>query len=118
MPARTASPEPSGPRHRNEVLLRGLVATAPQERVLADGHRVVVFRLAVDRDPYAGGGGGQDSVECSGGTPRVRRAAARWRPGDAVEVAGALRRRFYRAGAASRPFTLVEVERARRLGRG
>jgi len=98
-------------RHRNEILLVGVLQEAPAERVLADGQTVATFRLDVRRDDD----GGRDSIECTAAGPHVVRAAAKWTDGDVVEVTGALRRRFYRAGAASRPFVVVDVDRARRV---
>jgi single-strand DNA-binding protein len=98
--------------HRNEVLLTGTVQTVPEPRQLADGSEVVTFRLLVARDPETGG---SDSLECSSTAVATRRAAVGWSVGDVVELTGALRRRFYRQGAVSRPFTLVEVHRARRV---
>ncbi len=41
-----------------------------------------------------------DWVECSAWGARVRKQAGGWRDGDRVEVRGALRRRYYRAGRA------------------
>jgi single-strand DNA-binding protein len=100
-------------RHRNEVVLVGELQEAPSERTLQTGEDIVTFRLAVARDPQSDGGG-RDSFECTGRAPRLRRAAHAWDVGDLIEVGGALRRRFYRAGAGSRPFLVVEVDRATR----
>lgn len=105
--------EVAAEEHRNEVVLVGEVTVPPEERLLADGTRVVTFRVDVARDAETGPG--RDSVECTARAGRLRRSLAVWRTGDVVEVTGALRRRFYRVGPASRPFVVVEVERARRL---
>jgi single-strand DNA-binding protein len=99
--------------HRNEVLLVGTLQTEPVPRSLSDGTDVVIFRLLVRRDDE---GTGTDSVECTSAAAGCRRAAAGWVVGDELEITGSLRRRFYRAGATSRPFTVVDVMRARRLG--
>jgi single-strand DNA-binding protein len=99
--------------HRNEVVLVGEVTVPPEERTLADGRLIVTFRVDVARDPEVGTG--RDSFECTAHAARLRRSLAAWRSGDVVEITGAIRRRFYRVGAGSRPFMLVEVERARRL---
>jgi single-strand DNA-binding protein len=104
---------PSGPAHRNDVLLVGELEEQPLERPVATGDTIVTFRLRVR--PAADDAGGSDSLECSVRAPRVQRAALGWAPGDVVAAEGALRRRFYRAGSASRPFMVVEVSRARRL---
>ena len=103
--------------HRNEVLLVGRLENEPAERQLASGDAVVTFRLHVTRDAEAGEGGA-DSFDCTVRGTRLRRAALGWAVGDVVEAAGTLRRRFHRVGAASRPFHVVEVDRARRLSRG
>ena len=99
--------------HRNEVLLVGTLQTEPAPRSLSDGTEVVIFRLLVRRDDD---GAGTDSIECTSAAAGCRRAAAGWAVGDELEVIGALRRRFYRSGATSRPFTVVDVQRARRVG--
>jgi single-strand DNA-binding protein len=99
--------------HRNEVLLVGTLQTEPVPRSLSDGTDVVIFRLLVRRDDE---GGGTDSVECTSSAAGCRRASAGWTVGDELEVSGALRRRFYRSGTTSRPFTVVDVQRARRVG--
>jgi single-strand DNA-binding protein len=99
--------------HRNEVVLVGEVTAQPEERSLADGRIIVTFRVDVARDPETGTG--RDSFECTAHAARLRRSLAAWHPGDLVEITGAIRRRFYRVGAGSRPFMVVEVERARRL---
>lgn len=99
--------------HRNEVVLVGRLATPAAVRTLATGVEAVTFRLDVALDPDAGGG--RDSFDCTVTAARTRRAALGWSPGDTVEVAGIVRRRFYRAGNRSRAFTVVEVTAARRL---
>ena len=110
--ARPATATPRTLTHRNEVLLVGTLQSEPMPRSLADGTDVVTFRLLVRRDDE---GAGTDSFECTSAAAGCRRAAAGWGIGDELEVSGALRRRFYRAGAASRPFTVVDVQRARRV---
>jgi single-strand DNA-binding protein len=103
-------------RHRNEVLLVGTVVVPPAVRTLTDGAEIVTLRLEVA--PDAQDGGGRDSFDCTIHQPRTRRAALSWQHGDTLEIVGAVRRRFYRTGAGSRPFTVVEVTRARRLPSG
>lgn len=95
----------------NEVVLRGRVSGAPQERELPSGSVLVSFRLVVPRDRTpmtAASKPVSDWIECSAWGARVRRQAGGWADGDQVEVRGALRRRYYRAGDQSR--TSVEVE--------
>lgn len=93
----------------NDVHLVGVVPADPEERVLPSGDVIWTFRVAVRRDrPDGAGRAVTDSLECVAWGGRVRRSVASWRPGDVVEVEGALRRRFFRtaAGVGSR----VEVE--------
>jgi single-strand DNA-binding protein len=103
----------SGPAHRNEVLLVGTMTTDPAERTTSDDQQIVTFRLDVEREHA---GTGHDEFDCSVSTGRGRRAALEWAAGDVVEVAGALRRRFYRGASGTRPFFVVEADQARRVG--
>lgn len=123
--ARGATPggQAGGPAARNEVLLVGRVSGVPQERELPSGDVLVAWRLVVDRPP-----GGRrppegvrattvDTLDCTAWTAGLRRAAGGLGEGDVVEVSGALRRRFWRAGAAAASRTEVEVSAVRRLQR-
>lgn len=107
------------PGDRNEVTLVGRLSGLPQERTLPSGDALLSWRLVVARpaDTGATGRPSVDTFDCAAFRGHVRRAAARWTDGDVIEVAGALRRRFWRtpSGAASR--VEVEVSRARRIRR-
>lgn len=95
----------------NEVVLRGRVSGEPQVRDLPSGTTLVSFRLVMTRDRTpmtASSKQASDWVECSAWGARVRKQAGGWRDGDQVEVRGALRRRYFRAGDQAR--TSVEVE--------
>lgn len=95
----------------NQVLLRGRVSGDPQERELPSGSVLVSFRLVVARERTAMTAASKPSsdwVECTAWGARVRRQAGGWADGDRVEVRGALRRRYFRAGDQSR--TSIEVE--------
>jgi single-strand DNA-binding protein len=95
----------------NEVVMRGRVSGDPQVRELPSGTTLVSFRLVLarERTPMtASSKTVSDWVECSAWGARVRKQAAGWHDGDQVEVRGALRRRYYRAGEQSR--SSVEVE--------
>ncbi len=95
----------------NEVRIVGRVSQPPEERVLPSGDVVWTFRVVVARPPGAARSRQQvDAIECAAWSPRARRSVAAWAVDDVVEVSGAVRRRFYRAGetAASR----FEVEMA------
>ena len=91
----------------NEVRLVGRLAAEPVALILPSGDKLTTFRVTVDRD---GATTRQrvDALECSAWSARVRRSMGRWRPGDVVEVQGAVRRRFFRTahGTGSR----VEIE--------
>jgi single-strand DNA-binding protein len=107
---------------RNEVLLVGRLSAPAEERALPSGDRLVTFRLVVDRPPArrqstAGRSSTVDALECVVWTAALRRTALGWRPGDVVELEGALRRRFWRVptGASSR--YEIEVARARRVSK-
>lgn len=100
----------------NLVRLVGRVSGQPEERVLPSGDRLWVFRVVVPRQrPH--GRQTVDTVECAAWSGRTRRSVARWADGDLVEVEGALRRRFYRAGGATASRVEVEVGAARVIRR-
>ena len=109
---------------RNEVLLVGRLGAAAQSREMPSGDTLVAFRVVVARPPAAPGstarprGPSVDSIDCVAWRAGVRRTALAWAPGDLVEVAGVLRRRFWKGGAGPQSRTEVEVVRARRLRRG
>ena len=92
----------------NEVRLVGRVSQAPEERVLPSGDVVWTFRVVVPRETAEGQRRQVDALECAAWTPRARRSASAWGVDDVVEVTGAVRRRFFRAGGA--PASRVEVE--------
>jgi single-strand DNA-binding protein len=109
------------PMTRNEVVLVGRVAAEAEERTLPSGSVLVTFRVIVDRPPVPRAvhprAPAVDTIDCVAGTAPARRAALGWLPGDVVEVSGALRRRFWRAGSGAASRTEVEVTKARRLAR-
>ena len=106
----------------NEVRLIGTLRSVPEVRVMPSGDELVTFRLSVARGTPPGLGGGQrsqavDSVPCTVWAPRARRSVMAWRPGDVVEIGGAVRCRFYQAGGATRSRVEVEVTSARVIRR-
>ena len=107
---------------RNEVVLVGRVPAAPEERELPSGDRLVTWRLVVGRGPVRRPPEGVrpttvDTLDCVAWTAATRRAAAALRADDVVEVRGALRRRFWRAGAAAASRCEVEASSVRRVSR-
>ena len=104
----------------NEVRLVGRVSAEAQERELPSGDTVASLRLVVPRPPRAraspGRGSGVDTIDVSCWTARTRRTARGLTAGDVVVVEGALRRRFFRAGAAAASRYEVEAATLRRSG--
>jgi single-strand DNA-binding protein len=100
----------------NEVRLLGRVSGAPESRVLPSGDEIWTFRVVVAR-ARPRGRQTVDALECVAWSARTRRSVATWGDGDIVEVAGALRRRFYRAGGATASRVEVELERGRLIRR-
>lgn len=117
--ARRAEGPHEAPPARNEVVLVGRVAAAAQERELPSGDSLATFRVVVDRPagvrPAVVRPVSVDTLDCSCWTPGTRRTARGLSPGDVVEVSGALRRRFWRAGAGAASRYEVEVAALRRL---
>ena len=108
---------------RNEVLLVGRVSGEPEERELPSGDVLVTWRVVVDRPaprrppPEGVRLATVDTLDCVAWTSAVRRTASALTDGDVVAVEGALRRRFWRAGAGAASRTEVEVLTLRRVGR-
>ena len=104
----------------NTVRLRGRVSTAPEERELPSGTRIVTLRLSIAREATPMTNGSKqttDWVDCSAWGPKVRRTVSAWKAGDVVEVDGALRRRFSRSEQGTATRLEVEVLGARRVRR-
>lgn len=116
--AETTTGDGSESQH-SAVTLRGRVTAAPQERELPSGAALVTFRLSVRRGATPLGRGSRqtsDWVDCVAAAARIRRAASTWSVGDEVEVAGVLRRRFYRTSSGGGGSRLeVEALQARRV---
>lgn len=108
---------------RNEVSLVGRVSAPAQERVMPSGDILLAWRVVVDRPvprrPVPPGVKlpTVDTLDCVAWTPALRRTAGTFAAGDVVAIEGALRRRFWRAGAAATSRCEVEVLKARRLSR-
>jgi len=107
----------SGESTDNTVALRGRVSSAPLDRELPSGAVITTFRMSVPRartTMTSGSAQSVDWVDCAAWGARCRRSVAGWSVGDEVEVGGALRRRFFRAGDGSSTRLEVEVLSARR----
>ncbi len=106
----------------NEVLLVGTVSGTPEVRELPSGDQLALCRVVVRRDvvrqlPDGRQGPSVDVIDCVAWSPRVRRTLGAWAAGDQVEVRGALRRRFYKAGGITTSRVEVEVSGGRRVRR-
>ncbi len=101
----------------NQVTLRGRVSTAPEARELPSGSVIVTFRVTVARARTAMTSRSRQTVDwldCTAWSAGARHTVGSWQLGDEVEVVGALRRRFYRAGQGTSTRLEVEVLHARR----
>lgn len=108
--------------HRNEVAIVGRVTGAPSVRTLPSGDDIVTWRVSVDREPSSSRADGPgrrvvDALDCVAWTAATRRSASACQENDVVEVVGALRRRFWRAGSVPVSRCEVEAARVRRLQR-
>lgn len=102
----------------NEVRLVGRISRQPEERLLPSGDTVWTFRVVVTRTGDRGKSKQVvDSLECAVWSGRVRRSVATWDVDDVVEVSGAMRRRFFRAGGAAASRVEVEVTSGRLIRR-
>ena len=99
----------------NEVRLVGRVSAAAEERELPSGDQVAQLRVVVPRATTAGGGARVDTIDVACWTARTRRSARALHADDHVEVVGSLRRRFFRAGAATVSRYEVEAGVIRRI---
>ena len=95
----------------NEVRLVGRVSGTATERELPSGDLVVLLRVVVPRVGTDHGSAKVDTIDVACWTARTRRSALRLAPEMVVAVDGALRRRFFRAGAATASRYEVEATR-------
>jgi single-strand DNA-binding protein len=104
----------------NEVRLQGRLAADPQLRELPSGDSVWNLRVVVERPMPAGKEKPRqrvDSLECAIWSGRLKTQVQRWSAGDVVDVTGALRRRFFRAGGATASRVEVELTGGRLIRR-
>jgi single-strand DNA-binding protein len=111
----------------NEVALRGRASAAGEERTLPSGDVIVTLRVIVPREGAAArrtASAGDvrrasvDTIDVVCWTARTRRAALRLAAGEGVEVAGALRRRFYGGPGGRQSRYEVEASAVRRVAGG
>ena len=101
----------------------GRVSGEPEERELPSGDVLMAWRVVVERPvpkrppPEGVRLSTVDTLDCVAWSSAVRRTARTLADGDVVAVEGALRRRFWRAGAGAASRTEVEVLTLRRVGR-
>ncbi|KNX37348.1 single-stranded DNA-binding protein [Luteipulveratus halotolerans] len=104
----------------NEVRLVGRVSGEPARRTLPSQDELVTFRLVVARPPAprrSGDGRSPtvDTIDVACWSARTRRKAAALTTGEVIEVSGALRRRFWRAGVGAVSRCEVEAGRIDRV---
>lgn len=98
----------------NSIRLVGRLSGEVVERELPSGDRVANFRVVVPRPDNAPGRATVDTIDIACWSARTRRVAGRLTEGTVVAVEGALRRRFFAAGAARASRYEVEAQRLRR----
>jgi single-strand DNA-binding protein len=106
----------------NDVHLVGRVSAEPVQRELPSGDQLVTVRVVVPRPPVAKPAEGRrppsvDTIEVACFTGPTRRSAESVGADEVVEVWGALRRRFFRTGAAVQSRYEVEAIRLKRVKR-
>ena len=102
----------------NEVLLTGRLSAAPHERELPSGDVMVQLRVVVPRPRTASKRLRVDTIDVACWTARTRRSALRLEAGTPVQVTGALRRRFFRAGATAVSRYEVEASTVTKVASG
>jgi single-strand DNA-binding protein len=107
--------------HVNEVRLVGRLSGEPEAREMPSGDLMLSFRLVVERGPTRRTSAPRsptiDTLDCAAWRKDVQRALRAARPGDVLEVRGALRRRFWRAPGGPSSRSEVEVTSVRRCPR-
>jgi len=104
----------------NSVHLVGRVTATGEPRELPSGDTVVTLRVVVPREEQrrSTARAGVDTIDVACWTAAVRRSAARCAVDDHIEVEGALRRRFFRAGGSVASRYEVEATRVTRRRAG
>lgn len=102
---------------RNDVFLCGRLSAPAELRTLPSGDPLVTFRLVVRRGEVRERGRTTDTLTCVTYDRALQRRVALWQPGDAVEVEGALQRRFWRTGTGTASVCEVNCRRGRKVPR-
>ena len=97
--------------YENQVKLLGRCSNSGIEKELPSGDKVVEFRIVVKRDDREG----YDTFDVALWGAALRKRALSLKEGEWIEVEGALRRRFWKAGNLSVSRWQVEARQLRRI---
>lgn len=104
----------------NQVVLVGRLSSPGEELILPSGDVLMKFRVVVPRSEKSRAlttKSTVDTIDCYVFTAGLRRKVERFEIGQVVELEGAIRRRFWRAGAAAASRVEVEVTAIRKASR-
>ena len=101
----------------NDVRLVGRLAGPAQVVPLPSGDELHTFRVIVARPATPHSKAKVDALECAVWKAGVARRVRAWGTGDVIEVAGAVRRRFYKTPVGSASRVEIEVSKAKRISR-
>ncbi|NEK60688.1 single-stranded DNA-binding protein [Geodermatophilus sabuli] len=102
---------------RNDVVLRGRLSGPAELKTLPSGDLLVTFRLVVRRPEPRARGQSVDVLTCVTYDRGLQRRVAAWEAGEAVEVEGALQRRFWRTPTGTASVCEVNCRRGRKVSR-
>jgi len=105
--------------HVNEIRLVGRLGASVVERELPSGTVLTSFSVIIDRPAREIHGRTRvDTISCQTSRAAIATRLGKVEPGSVVEVQGALRRRFWRAGTGLSSATEVDVARLRMIKGG
>ena len=102
---------------RNDVMLRGRLSAPAEVRTLPSGDLLIVFKLVVKRPEPRVSRQPSDVLTFITYDRGLQRRVAAWRPGDVVEVEGALQRRFWRTATGTASVCEVNCRKGRKVPR-
>ena len=102
---------------RNDVLLRGKLSAPAEARTLPSGDLLIIFKLLVRRPEPRASRQPSDLLTCITYDRGLQRRVSAWRPGDVVEVEGALQRRFWRTPTGTASVCEVNCRKGRKVPR-